>query len=197
MNIAAAKKWLRIYLLRSRGLLGRRKQTALSRKIARTFLRLPEFKKAKTVAAYLGFGSEVLTEDIVRRAWQMGKTVLVPVTRRGFRNPYFAKFTPADPLAKTRYGPLEPRRKTHPHPFKQIDLVLVPGLGFDSKGWRLGFGAGVYDRLLKKTSRALHIGLCFSVQKLNRIPREKNDKRLGAILDENGCTFTTVSNSPF
>jgi 5-formyltetrahydrofolate cyclo-ligase len=64
-------------------------------------------------------------------------------------------------------------------------VVLVPGLAFDERGHRLGYGGGVYDRMLVKTPRAKHIGLFFAQQRLNKIPIETHDKPLHRIITEN------------
>ena len=65
----------------------------------------------------------------------------------------------------------------------QLELVLVPALAFDPAGRRLGYGAGFFDRLLKKTS-ALRVGLAFDLQIADRLPEEANDCRVEVIITE-------------
>jgi 5-formyltetrahydrofolate cyclo-ligase len=69
-----------------------------------------------------------------------------------------------------------------------IDLLVVPGIAFDKKGYRLGYGKGYYDRFLSGR-KIFSIGLAFSFQLINRLPHGKNDKRLDAIATEFGVLY--------
>ena len=71
---------------------------------------------------------------------------------------------------------------------ESLDLVLVPGVAFDWKGERLGFGKGYYDRFLTKTS-ALLVGVAFSAQVIPDVPTESHDVSMNALLTENGITM--------
>ena len=66
------------------------------------------------------------------------------------------------------------------------DLVIVPGLAFDSTGARLGRGKGYYDRWLGANPAVKTLGVCFSCQILERLPAEPHDARVDAILTEQG-----------
>ncbi len=178
------KRWLRRFSVKRRQSLGTRLQTQYSRKIIKNLIKTPEFKRAKSVAAFIGFASEVLTDGLIEHCWNAKKNVLIPMTRRGFDKPYFVSFRRGDKLARTKHGPLEAVATGKPFNFRSIDLVLVPGLAYDDHGYRLGYGGGVYDRLLVKTPKAAHVGLFFSVQKLYRVPREAHDHPLKRIVTE-------------
>ena len=132
------------------------------------------------------------TGAIVRHAWKSGKNVLIPITADGFHKPFFALFRKGDLLKKTPFGPLEPFLRSDPYNMRKVDLVVVPGLGFDDTGHRLGYGGGVYDRLLVKTPKARHVGLFFSAQRIHAVPRGRHDRALSAIVTENGI-FPTES----
>jgi 5-formyltetrahydrofolate cyclo-ligase len=69
-----------------------------------------------------------------------------------------------------------------------IDILIVPGIAFDKKGNRLGYGMGFYDRLLSY-ERTFSIGLAYSFQLLENIPYDKYDKRLDAIASEDGIHY--------
>lgn len=81
------------------------------------------------------------------------------------------------------YGILEPpfRAERVGVPAK-LDLVLVPGLGFDSQGARLGRGEGYFDRFLKQASNAYKIGLAFKCQRVGKIPSEAQDVLMDEII---------------
>ena len=68
----------------------------------------------------------------------------------------------------------------------QIDLIIVPGAGFDRLGNRLGLGGGFYDRFLQKTPRALKIALAFQFQIVDKIPVESHDQKIDAIVTSEG-----------
>ena len=59
--------------------------------------------------------------------------------------------------------------------YKNIDLVLVPGIVFDKEGHRIGYGFGYYDKFLKKVPKAIKLGLTFDFQVIDKIPREMHD----------------------
>lgn len=187
MTNADAKRWLRAYLIKKRQSLGPERQKKLSRAIVRHVLRSREFRQAKVIATYIGFASEVLTNGLIKAAWRRGQRLLIPITRSGFDAPFFALLKKNDWLQKTAYGPFELVEKKKPFDFRTIDLVIVPGLGVDGGGYRLGYGGGVYDRLLEKTPRAKHIGLFFGIQRLNKIPRASHDRPLRRVCTEKGC----------
>jgi 5-formyltetrahydrofolate cyclo-ligase len=188
-SLDEAKRWLRRHLAGLRQALSPRERRSLSRRVVASLTRSKEYARARTIALFLGFGSEVETEALVRHAWSRGKNVLIPITTLGFDRPFFALFRKGDPLIKTSYGPWELVEQRRPFDMKKIDLVVVPGLGFDDDGYRLGYGGGVYDRLLEKTPRARHVGLFFSFQRVHAIPRGKHDRPMTAIVTEKGlCT---------
>jgi len=72
------------------------------------------------------------------------------------------------------------------NPAPSPDLVLVPGLGFDANGFRLGRGGGFYDRWLEANPGVKTIGLCFACQLVEKIPVEEHDAQVDAVLTEEG-----------
>lgn len=157
-----------------------------SRAALKHLQKTPYYRKAKTIATFIGFGSEIETERLIVDAWKHGKNVLIPVSAHGFHKPYFALFKKGDGLKKTAFGPLELLENKKPYDFKAVDLVVVPGLAFDRQRHRLGYGGGVYDRMLEKTVRAKHVGLFFRSQFIAHLPREPHDIVLDAIITEKG-----------
>lgn len=110
------------------------------------FLSLSAYKLAKTIAIYLAFEFEYNTQLIINRAVLDGKRIVIPKTYPEGRM-IFVTYDPDD-LSETEFGLLEPM--SHQEVEKSdIDLMLVPGLVFNRSGFRIGFGAGYYDRYLK------------------------------------------------
>ena len=114
--------------------------------LTQRFIQLPAFQEAKTLATYLSMGHEFSTASLIQAALQLGKRVCVPRTYPQGRME-FVEYDP-DILEKTRFGLLEPNEKGKLVDKSQIDLIHVPGLVFQSKGYRIGYGGGYYDRYL-------------------------------------------------
>lgn len=161
MTLDDSKKWLRQYFLRRRQLMTESLRKKKSKQILERLYSSPLYKKAPVIALYCSFGSEVETWDLLFHSWRAGKKVLVPMTTQGFSKPFFNEITPQDKLVKTKYGYLELGTPKKAFGWNNIDLILVPGLGFDRNGFRIGYGGGVYDRLLRKASNSSHVGLFF------------------------------------
>ena len=146
-----------------------------SKLIERKLIKQEEFVRAKRILFYLAFDGEVKTENMINKARELGKEIYVPIcdTEKKALRP--CVFKNGALLQKGPYQILEPRIKID-SPLEKLDLVLVPALGFDKNGNRLGRGIGYYDRLLKKASGRVHsIGLAFDFQVLNKLPFFSHD----------------------
>lgn len=114
--------------------------------LTQRFIQLPAFQEAKTLATYLSFDHEFSTAGLIQAALQLGKRVCVPRTYPQGRME-FVEYDP-DILEKTRFGLLEPNETGKVVDQSEIDLIHVPGVVFQSKGYRIGYGGGYYDRYL-------------------------------------------------
>ncbi len=108
----------------------------------------PEYVKAEVVMVYLSLPAELDTSPLVLRAWQDRKRVLAPKVSWNQRRMLPVEIRSlTDDLMESNMGIREPASGI-PFPISMIDLVIVPGLGFDEHGNRLGRGRGFYDRFL-------------------------------------------------
>ena len=108
----------------------------------------PEYIKAEIIMVFLSLPTEIDTSPLVLRAWQDHKRVLAPKVSWSQRRMMPVEIRSlTDDLAVTHMGIREPVSGI-PFPISTIDLVIVPGLGFDEYGHRLGRGRGFYDRFL-------------------------------------------------
>jgi 5-formyltetrahydrofolate cyclo-ligase len=137
---------------------------------------------AATVMAFWSFGSEVETPPLIDELVARGARVALPrivgveIEARAFR--------PGEPLSDTAFGAREPAAGPLVRP-RQLDVVLVPGLVFDRLGFRLGYGAGFYDRFLASTRvDAARIGLCFALQVVPRVPAGPSDLPVDLVVTE-------------
>jgi 5-formyltetrahydrofolate cyclo-ligase len=142
-----------------------------------------EFLQAKVVGAYFALGSEVTTELIIERAKTVGKKIALPRVEED--NIIFYELSSIKFLIRGRFGIMEPPPYGH---ISDIDILVVPGIAFDKKGNRLGYGKGYYDRLLSG-KRTFSIGLAYSFQLLENLPYDRYDKRLDAIASEDGLHY--------
>lgn len=156
----------------------------LADRIAERVLELPEVRSARTVLAYASFGTEVPTEGLLRRLHERGARVLLPYLEGDAIRA--AEIAPGEELAPSAYGPPEPSWRIPVDP-AEIDLVLSPGLAFDRRGHRLGYGAGAYDRFLARLApTAAVVGLAFVRQIVEEVPIGPEDARVHVVVTEDG-----------
>ena len=141
------KKTLRNQTIAAMKALPQTIKTQADEELTQRLLELPSFQEAKTLATYLSFDHEVSTAGLIQVALQLGKRVCVPRTYPQGRM-VFVEYDP-DILEKTRFGLLEPNEKGKLVDQSEIDLIHVPGVVFQSKGYRIGYGGGYYDRYLE------------------------------------------------
>ena len=144
-----------------------------------------EFKNAKTIALYKNLQSEVDTSFILDYAIKSGKKVVLP---RVFEEKLFFYKINSDNIIfeKSKLGIEEPLAcKDNLIPNDEIELIIVPGVCFDLKRNRLGFGGGYYDRFLENKNMNI-IGICFDEQlsKDEFIPANETDIKMNKIITE-------------
>lgn len=157
---------------------------------ARHFRRLLQLRPALRVAGYLAAPGEFDPALLLAAALRRGARLHVPRLSRV--HPAGMGFAPlAPPLRRNRFGLLEPAAQPTVS-LQFCNLVLVPLVAFDARGYRLGMGGGFYDRALAFRHRRrrwrgpLLIGVAFGAQQVERIPAAPWDVRLDAILTDNG-----------
>ena len=145
------KAEIRAALLEARRRIPPAEREALSAAICGRTAKMPAYRAAGTVHAYVGVASEVRTLPLLEDAWRAGKRVVCPRIGTDGRLEGRQVRSRGDLVAGPR-GLLEPDPERTPIiPGEELDLVVVPGVGFDRRGGRLGFGGGYYDRFLSAT----------------------------------------------
>lgn len=170
-------------MLEKRNALDANEIAKLSKRVQEFVINSKEFRSAKVVGAYYAFGSEVKTDLIIERARALGKKVALPSVEG--ESLAFYELSSGKYLVKGRFGIMEPLPCG---PVDRIDLLVVPGIAFDKKGYRLGYGKGYYDKFLVR-KKIFSIGLAYSFQLLESLPKGKYDKRLDAIATEGGIHY--------
>jgi len=181
------KHQLRKLLFDERGKYSKKEVSRNSTIITQKVFELEEFYQAKIISTYLGRDDEVQTIDIISKSWSAGKVVMVPVVDTARASIYFSRLTDLTHLSKGQYNILEPRiERISVLPLTSADVIIVPGLGWDAQGHRLGHGRGFYDRALKSVAaRSITVGLAFEWQVLENIPTEVHDRPVDLIITEN------------
>jgi 5-formyltetrahydrofolate cyclo-ligase len=153
----------------------------------------PEFQAARCVMVYVSIPTEVDTAPLALRAWQAGKTVVVPKVSWDQRRMLPIEISSLTTgMTSTGPGIREPIAG-NPMPLDLVDLVIVPGLGFTNTGYRIGRGMGFYDRFLAQPEfLGISCGLAFSEQIVANLPVLDHDVPLSMLATDKGLTrFTT------
>ncbi len=161
-----------------------REYASFNAAIFELFLSLERVTRATSIMIYYSIGNEVETVSIIRKLLFMGKTVSLPVCTAP-KNLMAGIITDPVQLVTTRFGLREPdpRQLTCPD---IIDVIVVPGLAFDERGFRLGRGAGYYDRFLSGLPNSFKLGLAYDFQVFPWIPAESHDIGMDGLLTSGG-----------
>jgi len=161
-NIKEVKKNLRAQLRQYRERMDPEQKAQQDAAILNRVLSLREYKNSQTIFTYVSKSIEVDTTVFIRSALASGKKVVVPRCIPETYGMEFYEISSLDELVSGTYGVLEPdpsKSRKVEHPKKSI--CIVPGLSFDSQGYRLGYGKGYYDRFLSGF-KGITIGLCYA-----------------------------------
>lgn len=156
-----------------------------SEKIMEQLLTQDVYRNAQVIGITISRFPEVDTKPLIEAAWRAGKKVAIPKCIPSTREMNFRIFTSYDELETVYINLLEPIvDRTTAVSKDQIDLLIVPGIVYSSRGYRIGFGGGYYDRYL--TNYACRtISLAFESQLNQNIPIEEHDIPVQAIITEN------------
>jgi 5-formyltetrahydrofolate cyclo-ligase len=140
------------------------------------------WRKAQNILFYAALPGEIDLAPLVGEALAEGKTAALPgfVAETGAYDAFVIRHL-ANDCAPGKFAVAEPKPGCARLPLNRLDLVLVPGVGFDVTGHRLGRGQGFYDRLLANIT-AVKCGVAFDVQMVERLPAETHDIRMNCLL---------------
>ena len=181
------KQTLKQEIFQKRKSLSKEEVIEKSRLIKENLLSLEEFKKAENIMFYVSFGNEVDTREAIKELLaKKEKTVIVPYVLENYPILQLSELKNFDWLEPKTFGILEPKElyiREFNH--ENLDLILIPGIVFDKKGYRIGYGHGYYDRFLKILKKGVKkIGLAFELQVVDEIPEEEHDVPVNIIITE-------------
>ncbi|MEN6395767.1 MAG: 5-formyltetrahydrofolate cyclo-ligase [Methanoregula sp.] len=146
-------------------------------------------KDGETVMAFTSKEKEVNTKPLILALFEKGNPVVVPIIQKediSLRLSYLRDFSA---LVPSTFGVPEPIGSEIPAEAYDIDTIILPMLGFDRAGGRIGYGAGYYDRFLAKNPNLRKIGIAFACQEVERLPVDENDIRMDYIITEDGRVY--------
>src|SRR5690606_1225456 len=144
------RRQLRREALQKRKQLSYFQQKKAAAALCRQVRKLAVYQRARTVALYLSSGAEIGTQNLLQMAWRDHKRCYVPVLHPWHtHHMVFVPYRQGQRVFRNRWGILEPALGTNSIRARDLDLVLMPLVAFDSQGRRLGMGKGFYDRALE------------------------------------------------
>ncbi len=186
---AEKKKKLRSFYLKKRNRMEPEARKAASERIVERLLKYKRLKTAETVFVYASYKSEVETRTLIDALLRMGKKVAVPKVLGA--EMAFYEIVSYDTLFPGYQGILEPQVREQEEAFPaEGDVMVLPGVAFDKRGGRLGYGKGFYDRYLAKRkeqtgTKPVLVGLAFCGQlHPGKLPLEDTDEKIDCIITE-------------
>jgi len=189
-NVIEAKRLLRAQLKQTLALLTPARRTQWSAQIVQHILAWETWQKAQSVMLFYPTTKEPDIQPLFQSAIDSGKTLTAP------RMDWYAQSmrpvhitSPQHPTEVRHHDIREPIESDAIEP-GTLDLILVPGLGFDPLGGRLGHGAGYYDRFISSTHsthtgrQTITLGVCFGCQVCSTVPMTDHDQRVDALVTE-------------
>jgi 5-formyltetrahydrofolate cyclo-ligase len=181
---------LRKVLLHRRDLLTEDERARKSDAICKRLVEVPAFQQAEQALFYVSHASEVDTAMMRRIARTLGLDVAVPRSLPGNRGMQFHLLPEDEPFESGPYGILQPLADSPLADLKRNSVVIVPGVGFDRQGHRIGFGSGYYDRWLAGDGKGLPtVGLGFEEQVVDVIVPADHDQPVQCLVTDKETYF--------
>jgi 5-formyltetrahydrofolate cyclo-ligase len=159
-----------------------------SRKVCRHVLEL--IRDGETVMVYSSKEMEVNTIPIISTLFARKNPVIVPIIVKQDTSLRLSYLKNLSVLVPSTFGVPEPIGNEIPAAAGDVDTIILPMLGFDRHGGRLGYGAGYYDRFLAKNISIRKIGIAFGCQEAERLPFDENDIHMNCIVTEDGIVYS-------
>lgn len=186
-TLAQAKAQLREHMLSLRQNMPAMQRVEAAQSVKLHFIDFPHLTYAKSFAGYSAIRGEVDILPIFNHMAKYDKQMALPRTHGQYLT--FHSWKPGEPLQDDHLGIKVPLGASHFIP----EVVLVPLLAFDNRGYRLGYGGGFYDRSMHALRQMgvapLFFGVAYSEQEVASIPTEPHDQKLDGILTEKGVSL--------
>jgi 5-formyltetrahydrofolate cyclo-ligase len=177
--LAARKRLLRRTMLERRDRLSQAARDRHAERINAQLWDLIEERAVRVIHSYMTMGSEVDVRPLLQKALDKGLQVVVPKTlrKRQLQHLVLTDLKNTEAGIFNTYHPKDASEYTG-----EYDLILVSGLAFDPRGYRVGYGGGYYDTFLADQQAALRVGVCYPFQLVAEVPVEEHDVRLDRVV---------------
>lgn len=182
-NNQQPKSGLRQVLRNRRRGLDQNAHEAAAAALAHHLCAMPALANRQRIATYIASDGEIDPGPATTALRKQGHTLFLPIIQPG-KTLLFAPWNEPDTLTPNRYGIPEPSPAPGLCDASELDAVLMPLVGWDSAGRRLGMGGGYYDRCLEGVEHVLKIGLAFAVQEEPALPSDAWDISLDYVVTE-------------
>jgi len=181
------KQEIRIKLIAQRESLDKNTKDIASDIITKVFFDAKLIEGKNNILCYLPVNNEIETKLLIDNLQALQKNVYVPAYDKEKGQYVFARFNGWDNLA---IGPFDVRQPVDSHETDSIDLAVLPGVAFDTQGNRLGYGKGVYDKLLASMD-CIKIGFAYDFQVVDELPIEEHDLKMDMVITEKRFLHTS------
>jgi 5-formyltetrahydrofolate cyclo-ligase len=152
--------------------------------LAEHVLRVVPPAAGAVVSGFWPMGQEIDIRKLLLTLHERGHTIVLPETPKRGNPLIFRLWRPDSVMVQERFGTSRPDG-----PVMTPDFLLVPLLAFDRRGYRVGYGAGYYDRTLAALPGRFRLGVAYAGQQLDEVPAGPYDERLDAVATERGVVF--------
>jgi 5-formyltetrahydrofolate cyclo-ligase len=180
------KKQIRKEVMADRKSLPLEQATANSESVFANVKKSGLIDKHDHIMAYMDFRNEVQTTEMIEYMWGIGKSVYIPLVNNDDMSITVHKIENFEDMSISSFGIREPNpEKTPPIDANAVELILAPGVAFSKDGYRIGYGAGCYDRLLSIIDKKPVVAaLAFELQMVPKVPHEDHDVKMDFIITE-------------
>ena len=187
MSDKQLKDSIRSELIKKRNAIPPEVRNAKNRMIHERLYALDAFIEANVIFSFVSFRTEVDTFRIIKKAFLDNKKVVIPKVSKATHMLLLYEIKDMDELLPGSMGIPEPSVTTDDRSFSihDVEIVIIPGLGFDIHGNRIGYGAGYYDKLLAEMKKAVPIiAPAYEEQVVDSIPSEAHDVKVNGIVTD-------------
>ena len=179
------KAEIRKELLRRRDRIPLKVRKAKNRIIRESLLSLEEFRNAGIIFLFASFRTEVDTTELIKILLSMGKHVVLPKVNTYRHDLLLFEVRDFADLTPGYMGIPEPSTGARQMSINDVDIVIIPGAGYDAAGNRIGYGGGYYDRLLSGMEKNVPIvAPAYEEQIIDSIPSEPHDIKVQMIVTD-------------
>lgn len=177
------KQELRRRMQRLRRVVPAEARAARAGRIILRLMELPVYQQARTVVGYSAIRDEVDPAALLEAAAASGKRLGLPRVEDDHKLSLRA-FEPGQRLIDSALGIAEPGEDAPRLPVDEVDLILVPALVVDARGHRIGYGRGLYDRLLPTLVGAHAVAVAYDFQLIGELPDTEHDARVHTVVTD-------------